>query len=76
MTKSKKNELTSVKDFNGTPTYIGDKVVYIYKTYCTSELKFGVVSGFSKAFGRECIEIDEGVGFKSRPTSQSFCKIS
>ena len=75
--KSKKPALTEVPDFNGTPTRIGDKVVYIHKTYCTSELRFGKVVGLSKVFGRECVVIDEcGSSIKSKPTSQSFYKVS
>ena len=74
--KSKKPALTEVPDFNGTPTRIGDKVVYIHKTYCTSELRFGEVVGLSKVFGRECVVIDEcGSSIKSKPTSQSFYRV-
>ena len=74
--KSKKPALTEVPDFNGTPTRIGDKVVYIHKTYCTSELRFGKVVGLSKVFGRECVVIDEcGSSIKSKPTSQSFYRV-
>ena len=74
--KSKKPALTEVPDFNGTPTRIGDKVVYIHKTYCTSELRFGEVVGLSKVFGRECVVIDEcGSTIKSKPTSQSFYRV-
>ena len=72
----KKPALTEVPDFNGTPTRIGDKVVYIHKTYCTSELRFGKVVGLSKVFGRECVVIDEcGSSIKSKPTSQSFYRV-
>ena len=73
-TKKKKSAITEVADFNGNPTHIGDKVVFIYKTYCTAELKFGTVTGLSKVFGCDCIVIDDGI-FKHKPTSQSFYKI-
>ena len=74
---TKKPALTEVPDFNGNPTRVGDKVVYIAKTYCTSELAFGTVTGLSKVFGKDCIVIDKyGDGLhKVKPTSQSFYKI-
>ena len=75
MASSKKPAITEVKDFNGTPVHVGDKVVYIAKTYCTAELKFGTVSGLSKAFGKKCIVIEDDIGCKSKPTSQSFYKV-
>lgn len=73
--KSKKPALTQVPDFNGTPTHIGDKVVYIEKTYCTANLAFGVVTGLSRVFGQECVVIEDECGFKSKPTSRSFYKV-
>lgn len=73
----KKPALTEVPDFNGNPTRVGDKVVYIHKTYCTSELRFGEVVGLSKVFGRECVVINEcGESIKSKPTSQSFYRVN
>ena len=73
--KAKKPALTEVLDFNGNPTRVGDKVVYIAKTYCTSELAFGTVSGLSKVFGKDCVVIEDDFGFKSKPTSQSIYKV-
>ena len=75
--KSKKPALTEVLDFNGTPTHIGDKVVYIAKTYCTANLEFGVVTGLSRVFGQDCVVIDTfgGLGH-DKPTSRSFYKVS
>lgn len=75
--KAKKPTLTEVPDFNGNPTRVGDKVVYIAKTYCTSNLAFGTVIGLSKVFGKDCVVIDKfGDGlFKDKPTSQSFYKV-
>lgn len=75
MASKKKPALTEVKDFNGTPVHVGDKVVYIAKTYCTSELAFGTVTGLSKVFGKECVEIEDDIGFKRKSTSQSFYKV-
>ena len=75
MKKESKAKITEVKDFNGTPVHVGDKVVYIAKTYCTSELAFGTVTGLSKVFGKECIEIEDDIGFKRKSTSQSFYKV-
>lgn len=73
---TKKNpKLTEVPDFNGTPTRVGDRIVYISKTYCTSELAFGTVVGLSKVFGKRCVIIEDECGFKSKPTSQSFYRI-
>ena len=75
MKKESKAKITEVKDFNGTPVHVGDKVVYIAKTYCTSELAFGTVVGLSKVFGKECVVIEDKFGFKSKPTSQSIYKV-
>ena len=75
MASKKKPVLTEVKDFNGTPVHVGDKVVYIVKTYCTSELAFGTVIGLSKVFGKNCVVIEDDVGCKSKSTSQSFYKV-
>ena len=75
MASKKKPALTEVKDFNGTPVHVGDKVVYIAKTYCTSNLAFGTVTGLSKVFGKKCVVIEDDVGCKSKPTSQSIYKI-
>lgn len=75
--KSKKPILTEVPDFNGNPTRVGDKVVYIAKTYCTANLAFGVVSGLSRVFGQDCVVIDKYGGLsKDKPTSLSFYKVS
>jgi hypothetical protein len=49
--------------------------VYIAKTYCTSELAFGTVTGLSKVFGKDCVVIEDDIGFKSKPTSQSIYKV-
>ena len=74
--KAKKPALTEVKDFNGTPTHVGDTVVFIYKTYCTAELMFGKVEALSRVFGQDCVVIDpHGCGIKSKPTSRSFYKV-
>jgi hypothetical protein len=72
---TKKPAITEVKDFNGTPVHVGDKVVYIAKTYCTSELAFGTVTGLSKVFGKKCVVIEDDLGSKSKPTSQSIYKV-
>jgi hypothetical protein len=74
MASKKKPAITEVKDFNGTPVHVGDKVVYISKTYCTSELAFGTVIGLSKVFGKNCVVIDDD-GWKAKPTSQSIYKV-
>ena len=74
MASKKKPALTEVKDFNGTPVHVGDKVVYIAKTYCTSELAFGTVAGLSTVFGKDCVVIKDGI-ITRRPTSQSFYKV-
>ena len=71
---SKKVEITEVPDFNGTPTHIGDKVVFITRTYCTAKLALGKVIRLSKVFGQKCIVIDDL--FNSKSTSQSFYKIA
>ena len=75
MASKKKPVITEVKDFNGTPVHVGDKVVFIEKTYCTSNLAFGIVTGLSKVFGKDCVVIEDGFGFKSKPTSQSIYKV-
>lgn len=75
MASKKKPPLTEVKDFNGTPVHVGDKIVYIAKTYCTSELAFGTVTGLSKVFGKKCVEIEDDIGFKRKSTSQSIYKV-
>ena len=75
MKKESKTKIAEVKDFNGTPVHVGDKVVYIAKTYCTSELAFGTVTGLSKVFGKDCVVIENEFGFKSKPTSQSIYKV-
>ena len=76
MASKKKPALTEVKDFNGNPTRVGDKVVYIQKGYCTSNLAFGVVIGLSRVFGQDCIVIDNYGGLKlDKPTSRSFYKV-
>lgn len=74
--KKKKPALTEVKDFNGTPVHVGDKVVYIQKgVYCGAELAFGTVKGLSRVFGKDCVVIEDDIGFKSKPTSQSIYKV-
>ena len=74
MASKKKPAITEVLDFNGTPVHVGDKVVYIAKTYCTSELAFGTVTGLSKVFGRDCVVIKDE--FRTiKPTSQSIYKV-
>lgn len=77
MASKKKPALTEVLDFNGTTVHVGDRVVYIAKTYCTSELAFGTVIELSRVFGKDCVVIDKfGDGlFKSKPTSQSIYKV-
>lgn len=75
MASKKKPTLTEVKDFNGTPVHVGDKVVFIEKTYCTSNLAFGTVTGLSKVFGKDCVVIEDDIGNKSKPTSQSIYKV-
>ena len=75
MANKKNPAITEVKDFNGTPVHVGDKVVYIEKTYCTSKLAFGTVTGLSKGFGKDCVVIEDDIGFKSKPTSQSIYKV-
>lgn len=74
MKKESKAKIAEVKDFNGTPVHVGDKVVYIAKTYCTSELAFGTVTGLSKVFGKDCVVIKDGIR-TMKPTSQSIYKI-
>ena len=75
MKKESKAKIAEVKDFNGTPVHVGDKIVYIAKTYCTSELAFGTVIGLSKVFGKKCVEIEDSIGFKRKSTSQSIYKV-
>jgi len=38
-------------------------------------LAFGTVTGLSKVFGRECVVIEDDIGCKSKPTSQSIYKV-
>lgn len=75
MASKKKPSITEVLDFNGTPVHVGDKVVYIAKTYCTSELAFGTVIGLSRVFGKKCVVIEDDIGCKSKPTSQSIYRV-
>lgn len=76
MASKKKPALTEVKDFNGTPVHVGDKVVFIEKGVWggSAELAFGVVEGLSKTFGKDCVVIKDE--FRTmKPTSQSIYKI-
>jgi len=58
-------------DCEGRELSVGDTVVYITKTYCTAGLTTGIITGFRKAFGKDCAVI--GGGFlKSNPMSQSI----
>ena len=76
MTTKKKPALTEVKDFNGNPTRVGDKVVYIQKGVYggSAELAFGTVEGLSRVFGADCVVIKDGIR-TMKPTSQSFYKV-
>ena len=76
MASKKKPEITEVKDFNGTPVHVGDKVVFIEKGVWggSAELAFGVVEGLSKVFGADCVVIKDGIR-TMKPTSQSFYKV-
>lgn len=58
-------------DCNGNKLHIGDKVVFIKKTYCTAGLSTGKISGFQKCFGKDCAIIGEGY-FKDRSMEQSI----
>ena len=73
MASKKKPTLTEVKDFNGTPVHVGDKVVYIKKGVYGgwAELAFGNVVDL---FGSDCVVIKDGIR-TMRPTSQSFYKV-
>lgn len=75
MATKKKPAITEVKDFNGTPVHVGDKVVYIEKTYCTAGLAFGTVTELSRVFGQDCVVVEDKIGFKRKSTSRSFYKI-
>lgn len=60
-------------DFKGNEIKVGDTVVYISKTYCTSCLAIGTVSKVKNAFGKEVAM----VGSACRGvTSQSIFKVS
>ena len=75
MASKKKPAITEVLDFNGTPVHVGDKVVFIEKgVYCGAELAFGKVVGLSKAFGKDCVVIKDGIR-TMKPTSQSIYKV-
>ncbi len=67
--------LTEIPDFVGNPVRVGDTVVFIHK-YGNSgcSFMFGEVSGISKAFGADCVVLDDGI-FKCKPTSQSIMKV-
>ena len=75
---TKKPTITEVKDFNGTPVHVGDRVVFIKKVIMggSIELAFGVVKSLSKVFGKKCVVIEDDIGCKSKPTSQSIYKVS
>ena len=76
MASKKKPAITEVKDFNGTPVHVGDKVVYIQKGVYggSAELAFGTVEGLSRVFGADCVVIKDIVR-TMKPTSQSIYKV-
>lgn len=59
-------------DFKGNEIKVGDSVVYIRKTYCTSCLAIGTVSSVKNAFGKELAYID---GAYHGVTGQSILKL-
>ena len=62
-----------VCDFQGNPTKIGDRIVYIKKISSASKLAMGTVSRISSAFGKECVVISGVV--PDRITSQNFYRV-
>lgn len=44
-------------DCKGNTLHVGDEVVYIFKTYCTAELRTGIISGFKNG----CAVIGESI---------------
>lgn len=62
-----------VCDFQGNPTKIGDRIVYVKKSGSSSQLAMGTVSGISSAFGKECVVI--GGVVPHRITSQNFYRV-
>lgn len=72
MASKKKSPITEVKDFNGTPVHVGDKVVYIKRGVLgrSAELAFGVVEDLSKG----CVVIKDIVRIMQL-TSKSIYKV-
>ena len=68
-----KDTVMYVCDFQGNPTNVGDRIVYVMKSGSSSQLAMGTVSGISSAFGKECVVI--GGVVPHRITSQNFYKI-
>lgn len=62
----------TITDFKGNIVKVGDAVIYISKTYCTSCLAMGTVSKIKSAFGKELAYIN---GSSRGVTSQSFYKV-
>lgn len=57
-------------DCVGKQLEVGDSVVYIQKTYCTSCLARGIVSSIKKMFGKDIAIVND-----CRVTSQSIYKL-
>ena len=68
-----KETVKYVCDFQGNPTKIGDRIVYVKKSGSSSQLAIGTVSGITSAFGKECVVI--GGVVPARITSQNFYKV-
>ena len=68
-----KDTVKYVCDFQGNPTKVGDRIVYVKKIGSASQLAMGTVSGISSAFGKECVVIGGGVSY--RITSQNFYRV-
>lgn len=63
-----------VCDFQGNPTKVGDRIVYVKRSGSASNLAMGTVTGISSAFGKECVVIDGVV--PDRITSQNFYRVN
>ena len=68
-----KDTVKYVCDFQGNPTKVGDRIVYVKKIGSASQLAMGTVSGISSAFGKECVVIGGVVSY--RITSQNFYRV-
>ena len=68
-----KETVKYVCDFQGNPTKVGDRIVYVKKIGSASQLAMGTVSGITSAFGKECVVI--GGVVPHRITSQNFYRV-